>query len=232
VENFTRTAINAIPEDVESVNSSVKSFVMLFDSLITTNSFEQVMVSVEGSDEPCTVKQLLEDYDNSRIDEDRKVVISVHSLRAQLSALIEDDAGAKNIEDIADSAIAATRNTQHQPSDKTYRSKLGQGAYSYSEFSPFINQEIYNALFAVKAENAENFFEKRDQEEIAKQGGGNYGLSSIDGAADGSSAFDDNAEIPEEQQDIFDDFYSDESKRNKKENNLSAEDIDKLLGSM
>jgi len=239
LENFSRSSIRSIGEDVESVNSSVKSFVMLFDSLISTNSFEQVMVSVEGSDEPCTVKKLLEDYDNNRVDEDRKVVISVHDLHAQLGALIdEDSSGNKTFDDVADTAIAETRNTQNAESGKTYHSRLGQGAFSFGEYSPFISQEAYDSLFSAQAENADHFFEHRDDAMI---GDSDYGKVHHGGDGDSStaaelSAFDDNAEIPKEQEDVFDDFYAESQDggngAKKPQENLSAEDIDKLIGSM
>ncbi len=155
IESFSRREILSVPENAEAVNSTVKSFVMLFDSLISTNAFEEVMVSVEGVDEVMTVKQLLEDYDNSKVEEDKKVVVSIHDLRDQLEALIdEDSSGNKNLDDIDDDAIAATREMGDNEGI-TYRSKVGEGSYAFSEFSPFISEEMFNNLFSEEQANDE-----------------------------------------------------------------------------
>lgn len=239
VENFSRDTIRGIGEDVEAVNSSVKSFVMLFDSLISTNSFEQVMVSVEGAEEPCTVKQLLENYDNSRIDEDRRVVIAVRDLKSQLASLIdENSSGSKSFEDVDDDDIAATRSSDAAAAeDKSYRSRLGQGAYAFGQFSPFISQEMLDGMMA-KQESAEAYFaEKTEDAEGEPDGwGSDQSGNGEKGNAEDINLFDDNADIPDEQKDIFDDFYSaDDDSQHPAEGNkvesLSADDIEKLMGS-
>ena len=237
VDNFSRDTIRGIGEDVEAVNSSVKSFVMLFDSLISTNSFEQVMVSVEGAEEPCTVKQLLENYDNSRIDEDRRVVIAVRDLKSQLSSLIdENSSGSKSFEDVDDDDIAATRSSDAADEDKSYRSRLGQGAYAFGQFSPFISQEMLDGMMA-KQESAEAYFSDKLEDHDGEQDewGGDRSGNEEKGKGEDINLFDDDADVPDEQKDIFDDFYSADDKTpsaaGNKVESLSADDIEKLMGS-
>ncbi len=214
LENFTRASIRGIPVDVEAVSSSAKSFVILFDSLISTNAFEEVQVTVEGMDESCTVRQLLEDYDNNRIGEDRRVVVSTVDLKRQIDSLIDDtSSGSKSFEDIDDEVIASTRDTSGS-GDKAYKSKMGEGAYSFGQFSPYISQEIYDGLFSQRAEDMDI------QEEEEQESAVGFGDSGDESAESDAMVFDDNADIPIEAADIFDDNVD-----------MSDEEINKIISS-
>lgn len=242
IESFTRESINSVGSDVEAVNSSVKSFVILFDSLISTNAFEEVSVSVEGMDEVITVKQLLEDYDNNRIDEEKKVVVTVKDLRDQLEALVdEDSSGNKSFEDIDDDDIAATRETgTGEDEGMVFQSKLGEGLYSSSQFSPFITQEVFDNLFRQKADGAE---EDKPEEESVEQKfaeeptaeGADVDVDAIlaEVAPENIELFDDEAPVPIEEEDIFDDFYDGEETLSKDQaQDLTDNPADELIDSL
>ena len=230
IDNFSREAILGIKEDVDSVQSSVKSFVVLFDSLITTNAFEEVSVSVEGNDRIHMVKDLLEEYDNNRIDEDKRVVVAVKDLRDQLETLIdEDSSGVKNFEDVDDDDIAATRETGEAGG---YQSKLGEGGFAFGKYSPFISQDVFDNLFSEHFAGSDDD-EPAPEPEPAKA----PEVDMKDIAPENVSLFDDNAEVPIEEEDIFDDFYDESedvagiAKSDKEREELSLDDIDKLIAS-
>ena len=220
LESFTRAAIRGIGAEVDSVSSSVKSFVVLFDSLISTNAFEEVKVMVDGMEESRTVRQLLEDYDNNRISEDRRVVISVVDLKRQLDSLIDDtSSGSKTFDNVDDEAIAATR--ENKPEDKVFRPGEG-GKHDYSGYSPYISQETFDGLFRQRAEE----FTLPGEPEPAPERVSSWGTAASTAAAaagtaaeDESEIFDDNANIPKEAADIFDDNVD-----------ISDEEIERLLG--
>ncbi|MDD3118216.1 MAG: hypothetical protein PHQ27_03475 [Victivallales bacterium] len=237
LENFTRSSIRNIGVDVNCVSSSVKSFVVLFDSLISTNAFEDANVMIEGSDEIRTVRQLLEDYDNNRIGDDRKVVISALDLKQQLDSLIDDtSSGSKNFEDVDDKAIAAARN---KPEDKMFHPEA-QDFREFSNFSPYISQEIFDGLFRQHAEDFTLPGEPDPEMEALSAPVESTGsppfvpessppatavtaedIAAADSGipAEPEDIFDDNAEIPREYADIFDDNA-----------NISDEEIERLLG--
>ncbi len=199
IESFSRREILSVPENTEAVNSTVKSFVMLFDSLISTNAFEEVMVSVEGVEEVMTVKQLLEDYDNSKVEEEKKVVVSVHDLRDQLEALIdEDSSGNKNLDDIDDDAIAATRE-MGDGAGLTYHSKVGEGSYAFSEYSPFISEEMYNNLFSEEQEGND------EEDEAVNEGEASGEVFSDESEVEDGEIFSDESEVEDGE------VFSDES---------------------
>jgi hypothetical protein len=234
INNFTRREILNIPDGANAVNSTVKSFVMLFDSLISTNAFEEVLVSVEGVDEVITVKQLLEDYDNNKVDEEKKVVVAVHDLRDQLEALIdENSSGNKNFENIDDDAIAATRELGADGVEKLFDSKLGEGGYAFSEYSPFISQEMFNSMFS------ELQFAGQEDDKPAKNTEGLLDDSTEIGE---DIVFDDSTDIEEIEEavpggaddEVFEDFDSFEEKSDEKldiagDAEMSEDDIEAML---
>ena len=236
INSFTRREILNIPDGANAVNSTVKSFVMLFDSLISTNAFEEVLVSVEGVDEVITVKQLLEDYDSNKVDEEKKVVVAVHDLRDQLEALIdENSSGNKNFENVDDDAIAATRELGADGVEKLFDSKLGEGGYAFSEYSPFISQEMFNSMFS----ELQSMGSDDD-----KSGRNKDGL--LDDSTDigEDKVFDDTTEIEEAEaaaalanganNEVFEDFESFEEKSDEKldiagDAEMSEDDIEAML---
>ncbi|MBN2641349.1 MAG: hypothetical protein JXR78_06840 [Victivallales bacterium] len=234
INNFTRREILNIPDSANAVNSTVKSFVMLFDSLISTNAFEEVLVSVEGVDEVITVKQLLEDYDSNKVDEEKKVVVAVHDLRDQLEALIdENSSGNKNFENIDDDAIAATRELGADGVEKLFDSKLGEGGYAFSEYSPFISQEMFNSMFS------ELQFTGQEDDKSAKNAEGLLDDSTEIGE---DIVFDDSTDIEEIEEvvpggaadEVFEDFDSFEEKSDEKldiagDAEMSEDDIEAML---